>query len=259
LAEALSIPVLGRAWQILLKGSAEVEAAPDRKAAAEMVLIRLCHLADVPPPGDLVRRLTEGGAGTGGAPSGGNGGPAGSGTRAVANGAPIQAAAPGPRLAGWRDVVALVAQQREALLHSELLHAVHLVRFAPPVIELRPQPSAPRDLAARLAAVLSEATGTRWTIALSAAEGEPTLAEQGTAADAQRRSNAASHPLVQAIMAAFPGARIEAVHDAKADAYGLAAASSGAVSLAGEPEFAPFDDDNPLDSDDSFDNWEPPT
>ena len=55
------------------------------------------------------------------------------------------------------------------MLHAHLLHSVHLVRFAPPVIELRPQPEAPRDLASRLAALLSEATGTRWTIAVSAA------------------------------------------------------------------------------------------
>ena len=47
------MPALGRAWQMLLKGVAEVEAAPDRRAAAEMVLIRLCHVADLPPPGDL--------------------------------------------------------------------------------------------------------------------------------------------------------------------------------------------------------------
>ena len=38
---------------------------------------------------------------------------------------------------------------------------------------------APRDLAARLSSLLQDATGTRWTIALSAAPGEPTLAEQG--------------------------------------------------------------------------------
>ena len=62
----------------------------------------------------------------------------------------------------FRDVVALVAEKREALLHAQLLHSVHLVRFAPPVIELRPEPDAPRDLSSRLAALLSEATGTRW-------------------------------------------------------------------------------------------------
>jgi DNA polymerase-3 subunit gamma/tau len=131
------------------------------------------------------------------------------------------APAVGPQLASFRDVVALVAERREAMLHAHLVHSVHLVRFAPPVIELRPQADAPRDLASKLAALLTDATGTRWTIALSAAEGMPTLAEQGTSADAARRSAAADHPLVQAIMAAFPGARIDQVHDATADAYGL--------------------------------------
>ena len=116
-----------------------------------------------------------------------------------------------------------MAEQREALLHAHLLHSVHLVRFAPPVIELRPQPAAPRDLAARFGALLSDATGVRWTIALSAEAGEATLAEQGTAADQARRTEAADHPLVRAILEAFPGARIDAVHDDRVDAYGLPA------------------------------------
>ncbi len=215
-AARLSIPVLGRAWQMLLKGIAEVEQAPDRRAAGEMVLIRLCHVADMPPPGDLVRRLTEAAA---------QGGPPnvpfspGGGTRAVANGAPMQSAA--PRISSFREVAALVSASREPTLHAHLLHSVHLVRFAPPVIELRPQADTPRDFAARLAALLQEATGTRWTIALSTVEGEATLAEQGNAADQARRKVAAEHPLVKAILTAFPGARIEAVRDAGTDAYGL--------------------------------------
>ena len=247
LAERLSIPILGRAWQMLLKGIAEVETAPDRRAAAEMVLIRLCHVADLPPPGDLVRRLTETTSTTPvSAPTSPGGG-----TRAAANGPPAQMAEPaiGPRLSSFRDVAALVAERREPSLHAHLVHSVHLVRFAPGIIELRPQPDAPRDLAARLSSLLQDATGTRWTIALSAAPGEPTLAEQGTAADTARRSTAAIHPLVQAIMAAFPGARIEAVHDARADAYGLTAEPQ---TLLAEPEPGPPVDDDP------FDVWEPP-
>ena len=61
-ADRLSVPVLARAWQMLLKGVGEVEIAPDRRAAAEMVLIRLCHVSDMPTPGDLIRRLTAGGS-----------------------------------------------------------------------------------------------------------------------------------------------------------------------------------------------------
>ncbi len=218
LADQLSVPVLARAWQMLLKGVGEVETAPDRRAAAEMVLIRLCHISELPPPGDLVRRLTVAPTRASGPPVPA---PSGGGVRAVAGGPPITEPDNVPRLASFRDVTALVADRREAMLHAHLIHSVHVVRFAPPVIELRPQAEAPRDLAARLGALLTEATGTRWTIALSTAEGEPTVADQGTAADAARRTAAADHPLVRAIMDAFPGARIDTVHDTAADAYGL--------------------------------------
>jgi DNA polymerase-3 subunit gamma/tau len=261
LADRLSIPLLGRAWQMLLKGVSEVETAPDRRAAAEMVLIRLCHTADLPPPGELVRRLAEHPP-QGGSPVSHGGG--GGGIRAVAGGGVRTQAAPapdtGPRLSSYREVIAFVAAQREALLHGHLLHSVHLVRFAPPVIELRPEPAAPRDLAPKLAKLLLDATGTRWTIALSTAAGEATLAEQGNAADSARRHAAAEHPLVRAILDAFPGARIEAVSDARADAYGLPAETA----LAGEPVgLAQTDPDMPdfapLDAefvDDPSDFWE---
>jgi len=57
LAAALSLPVLARAWQMLLKGIEEVQAAPIPAQAAEMVLVRLAYVADLPAPADLVRAL----------------------------------------------------------------------------------------------------------------------------------------------------------------------------------------------------------
>jgi len=227
--------VLGRAWQMLLKGLAEVEAAPDRRAAAEMVLIRLCHVADLPPPGELVRRLEQLEKQEKMEPQSASAELAppdrrppraappaeGIGATALAMPEPSAASLPAdkPRLASFRDVVALAAAEREALLHARLTHMVHLVRFAPPVLELRLEPDAPRELVSQLASLLQRSTGERWTIALSHEEGEPTLAEQEQAADAARRRAAAQHPLVQAILQAFPGARIDAVHqDAEADA-----------------------------------------
>jgi DNA polymerase III subunit gamma/tau len=253
LADRLSVPALGRAWQMLLKGVGEVEAAPDRRAAAEMVLIRLCHVADLPTPGDLVRKLTgnPGAVVPSSAPLQSGGG----GARAVAGGAPSVAAVPDPapappRLANFRDVVALAAERREATLHAHLVHSAHLVRFAPPVIDMRPEPAAPRDLAPRLARLLLEATGTRWTIALSASPGEPTLAEQGAAADAARRASAADHPLVRAILEAFPGAQIDAVHDGSTDAYGLP------VLDAAEPDVPAFAPPEAEPADEALSPWE---
>ncbi len=305
LADRLTVPVLARAWQMLLKGIGEVEVAPDRRAAAEMVLIRLCHVADMPTPGDLVRRLAAGDVSAGPTilapaveaglrsdvsdvtvhgtiPVGGTPVVAASrvasiGTTAAGSIAlgitsvddvPLENAARGghpfthapmaaikpavrrPRLAGFRDIVALVGERKEPMLHAHLLHSVHLVRFAPPVIELRMQPEAPRDLASRLAALLSEATGTRWTIALSAAVGEPTLAEQDIAAGTARRSAAADHPLVRAILDTFPGSRIDTVDNRSSDACGPLAQAPAEPDV---PEFANPDvayfDEDPMEID----------
>jgi DNA polymerase-3 subunit gamma/tau len=239
MAARLSVPALGRAWQMLLKGVTEVAEAPDRKAAAEMVLIRLAHLADLPTPGDLVRRLST--ADSADPPPPRAASPAGGGgARAMAGGGAVAAAAaeaPAASPRSFREAVALASGVRP-LLHAHLVHSVHCVRFAPGRIELRPLPEAPRDLAAQFAALLSEMTGQRWTIALSNEPGEPTLAEQGRSAEADRRELARAHPLVQAVLAAFPGAVIEAVRDQTVDAYGLPAAPEPPEEGA---EFAPPD------------------
>ena len=245
MAGRLGVPVLGRAWQALLKGVHEVAEAPDRKAAAEMVLIRLAHLADLPTPGDIVKRLTDPAAAPA-APRPAPGGPSG-GLQAIAGGARVAAAAAPasspadmPRAAmpkGFREAVAIAGEGRPAL-HAHLIHSVQCVRFGEQRIEIRVTPDAPRDLAARFGTALSEATGARWTIALSNEPGEPTLAEQGRSADAGRREDARQHPLVQAVLAAFPGAMIEAVRDRSLDAYGLPPVPEEPEDM---PDFAPPD------------------
>jgi DNA polymerase-3 subunit gamma/tau len=241
LAARLSVPMLTRAWQMLLKGLEEVLAAPDRRAAAEMVLIRLAHVAEQPTPGDILKRLEAGGAvaAGGGAPA-----PSGGGAmRAQANGplamtfaAPAPAPAPLPQPREWREIAALASAANQALLHAHLLHDVHPVRVAPGQLEIRVRPQAPRDLGAQLKALLEAQTGNRWTVALSNAEGEPTLAEQSRTAETDRRSAAQSHPIVQAILLAFPGAQIEAVRDDSVDAYGL----KPVIIPDEEPEFPEF-------------------
>ncbi len=211
LAQMLSIPFLGRLWQMLLKGLQEVETAPDRRAAAEMILIRLCHVADLPPPGELIRKLTEQSGSALGTPGPSPDGGPGGGARAVAGGGAVMQ--PVPRALGFPDVVALAAARHDVMLYAHLRQSVHLVRFAPPVIEMRLEPTAPRDTAARLAALLEAETGRRWTIALSNQPGAPTLDEAEGVATAQARDAALAHPLVQAILTEFPGARVETPHE----------------------------------------------
>ncbi|TDQ85481.1 DNA polymerase-3 subunit gamma/tau [Dongia mobilis] len=241
LSQRLSMPVLARSWQMLLKGLGEAQAAPQALAAAEMALIRLIYVADLPPPADLMKRLQQGGAPAGQLPAPGNGprnGNAGGnvaghasavatsfvgagssdGPRALMRAAPAQdpAMPAQPQLADPRsfdEVVALVRARREAILLSHLLSDVHLVSFESGRIEFRPGPKAPPGLAAKLAACLFDWTGRRWMVALSSAAGEATLKEQAAAAIAEKKRQAAEHPLVQAVLKAFPGASIDAVRD----------------------------------------------
>ncbi|WP_137179156.1 DNA polymerase III subunit gamma/tau [Roseomonas sp. AR75] len=253
LADRLSIPVLARAWQMLLKGVQEVaQDGVDRRAAMEMVLIRLAHAADLPTPGDIVRRLTEQGSGNAGAPAP-TPGPSGGGLRAIAGGgavaaaaAPVAAPAALPQPTNWREVVALTSG-REPRLHSELLFYARPVSVTPGRIELQPDANASRDLAQRLSAFMQVATGSRWTISLVNAGGGPTLAEQGRAAEQDRRALARAHPLVQAVLEAFPGATIEAVRDGALDDYGLPppAADDGRDFAPPEAEPAGYDDEFP--------------
>jgi DNA polymerase III subunit gamma/tau len=62
MAGKLSIGILSRAWQMLLKGLEETQKSGQPLAAAEMVLIRLAYTADLPSPDELIRALGDGGA-----------------------------------------------------------------------------------------------------------------------------------------------------------------------------------------------------
>jgi DNA polymerase III subunit gamma/tau len=204
LAEKLALPALSRIWQMLLKGLEEVQAAPSPIRAAEMVLVRLAYVADLPAPAELVRSLVSSTPAAPEAPA-----------AALKPEAPAQpdAATHEPMPQSFAEVVALFDKRREAVLRSHLLSQLHLVHFEPGRIEFRPAAGAPRDLANRLGRMLGEWTGTRWLIAVSEAEGEPTLREQGERRERELRNEIAEHPLVQAVLETFPGATIAAIRE----------------------------------------------
>jgi DNA polymerase-3 subunit gamma/tau len=227
LADGLAMPVLARAWQMLLKGLGEVQTAPQPMKAAEMVLVRLAYAADLPPPGDLVEKLSKSAAPAASAPapapaSAPASAPVASSTAPRGGARPQPKPEPEPAPAedagtalptSFLGVVDLLDKAREGRLVAELRANVHLVRYEPGRIEFHPSENADGTLASRLGAKLHELTGVRWTVTLSSQAGEATLKEQESSAKAQREAEAASHPLVKAALEAFPGARIIGVSD----------------------------------------------
>ncbi|HEY3911808.1 MAG TPA: DNA polymerase III subunit gamma/tau [Stellaceae bacterium] len=242
LADKLTMPALARVWQMLLKGLGEVQEAPLPIQAAEMVLVRLAYVADLPVPAELVRSLQD-------APAPARNEPAGPAPAPAPRREPAAAVAPPPRppAGGLRrapaeraeaaveaapdpptpppvaalepipqsfdEVVALFDRRREPVLRSHLAAHLHLVHFEPGRIEFRPAAGAPRDLANRLGQLLGEWTGARWLVAVSEAAGEPTLRQRQEHHEAELRNGVATHPLVQAVLETFPGATIAAVRE----------------------------------------------
>jgi DNA polymerase-3 subunit gamma/tau len=258
LAAKLVMPVLARAWQMLLKGIEEVQVAPSAKQAAEMLLVRLAYIADLPVPAELVKTLASSEAPALSKPAapapspvavapatavvepvfveqfantsptavvprradGGNTAPVMVAAE-PAELAPLPAAPPappsGPALdplpQNFAETLALFEQHGEVITRAQLRSQAHLVAFEPGRIEFRPAEGAPRDLASRLGQRLSEWTGTRWVVAVSQAEGAPTLEQQDQSRDSEMKSQVAQHPLVRAVLDAFPGATIAAVRE----------------------------------------------
>lgn len=241
LTETLRMPELTRAWQLLLKGLGEVSNAPSPLAAAEMVLVRLAYAADLPTPNDAVKAMQDGrGAASDAGASGSSGsssGPAsgdgnGGGTQRSAGPASATQASPSPspdtnpaptaqlqpqpqptaRVFTNLDEVALRAGElREGRLQWFIETQLRVVQFAPGHLEINAGQGADRELIQRLKSFLEEETKMSWTLALSANEGSTTVAENKAADARAARAEAASHPLVKAVLETFPGAEVEDV------------------------------------------------
>ncbi len=257
MAGRLPMRVLSRMWQMLLKAIEEVALAPNTMMAAEMAVIRLTHVADLPDPETLVKRLqsqSAPGPMPGGAPAGGNyGGPNGGTVHAPMMGA-AQAPMRGPTMMGgqatalalapavplptFQHVVDLIREKRDMLLLKEVEDGVKLVRYAPGRIEFQPSPLARPDLAARLSQRLQGWTGSRWGISVVNEGGAATLAEERDAEENAARAEALENPLVKAVLAAFPGAKIAEIRTAEA----MAAAAQAEALPEVEDEWDPFED-----------------
>ena len=225
LADRLGLALLSRAWQMLLKGLEEAARAPDPAAAVDMVLIRMAHMASLPAPEELLRRIQEGAAASavqeGGlrAPSGNpvpqarsSAGPmlVSRSSAAVAP-KPVPEPDTGPRFANFAELVAFAGTKRDANLLLDLEDKVRLVRFDPPNLEIALTPDASPSLAGELAAKLGKWTGIRWFVIISREPGELPIGEVRRLHEASEREAALKDPLLQRVLREFPGAEITSV------------------------------------------------
>jgi DNA polymerase-3 subunit gamma/tau len=245
-AAALSMRVLSRAWQMLLKGVAEVRGADRPISAAEMVLVRMAYAADLPTPDEVIRSIGEDSS-QATAPAQGNGGaaPAQAGSFAqrfdAPRGAPRGAAAAAPvariadsapettalTIGSFEQLIQLAADKRDLQTKIALERDVRLVSCENGKLEIALEQSAPRTLVNELSRKLQQWTGRPWVVVISREQGAPTLRAQAEAMDAELKRGVRADPLVQAVLDRFPGAEIVAVRSRESEAAGETYSSDG--------------------------------
>ncbi|MBR0724025.1 DNA polymerase III subunit gamma/tau [Bradyrhizobium manausense] len=237
-ASKISMRVLSRMWQMLLKGITEVQGATRPAAAAEMVLVRIAYVADLPTPDEAIRMLEQNGGGspvvTGGSAARSNApaAPMGSAAPAV-SAAPVRApsapsgfgggaarpqmAAPAPdpqgaapqlRITSFTQLVALASQKRDVMTKAALEGDMRLVRFEEGRLEIALEPNASKTMITELAKKFELWTGRRWTIIVSNEQGQPTLRSVNQAAKQEHARTAEADPRVQEVLSRFPGAKV---------------------------------------------------
>jgi DNA polymerase-3 subunit gamma/tau len=236
-SEQLSTPALSRVWQVLLAGHEDVPRAMNAKAACEMVLIRLAHLANTPTPEELIKQFESTPAGTpspsaSAAPAAPSASPSAPQAMPPSAGPTMSTAAPqaapvvqfsAPVLQDFQAVIDLAADKRDIALKHALENGVHLVSFEAAAgeragrLELR-LADGQDNIAQDLTKKLREWTGQAWVVSLSNEPGAATLGTVKRTAAEQREDNAREDPYVQAALGAFPGAEILSVSEFMATA-----------------------------------------
>jgi DNA polymerase-3 subunit gamma/tau len=204
-SQRLSFPALHRLWQLLLKGLAEVQAAPVPLQAAEMALLRLIHASDLPDPADLARRILEGGDVP--APNDKARGATIAPTVPTAMmTAPVPAQLPLP--ATYEAMVALFRDRTEPRLAHLLNDELRLVDYQPGSLTLAHDQRHSREQLLMISRRLTEWTGHDWTVTLVTDGGGPTLLETERREEAERRAAASEDPVVAALLTRFPDAEL---------------------------------------------------
>jgi DNA polymerase-3 subunit gamma/tau len=216
-AQKCGIAHLTRAWSMLLKGIREAQLHSDPLMAAEMVLIRLCHAADL-PGGEELAKIVKQAQGT---------------DRVVPmsaremlrnnSDAPVdvqsnlavkpQAAMPTAptetrAFSSLKDLVAIATEKRDIKLKTDLESLIRPIRVAPGQFEIALEPGAHPGLPGEIARKLEAFTGMRWMVMVAKDGGDKPVSRQRQEAKDNLFLAAREHPDVQAVLKRFPGAEI---------------------------------------------------
>ena len=223
-SQSLSMRILTRTWQLLLKALEEISSAPNPMMAAEMAVIRITHVSDLPSPEELVKKLTSTHSESEGVKKRSPGKSISNTTSS--NFKPTQQTETRPiknegntalaldtetldlQYPTFESVLEIIRKFRDMKLLIDVENSVRLSSYVPGRIEFTPTENAPKDLAQRLGQLLQNWTGFRWAITVVGNCSGETIQEQRNAKDATLKREAKLHPFVKTVFDNFPKASI---------------------------------------------------
>ena len=223
-SQSLSMRVLTRTWQLLLKALDEISSAPNSMMAAEMAIIRITHVSDLPSPGELVKKLTNSqpdntvvkkesseGATTNTTSSNyiqsqskETNSTSIDGNTALA----LDAETLALQYPTFESVLEIIRKFRDMKLLIDVENSIRLSSYMPGRIEFTPTKDAPKDLAQRLGQLLQSWTGFRWAVTVVSHCSAKTIQEHRNAEEAQLELDVKLHPFVKTVFEKFPKASI---------------------------------------------------
>lgn len=253
LSKTLSMRALTRMWQMLVKSLGEITIAPSPIMAAEMIIIRLTHAADLPPTDELIKTIES------------KLRPDRNEKKIENPQKPLDTSSANNELAKAKHnnysnlkiatavdeevgifnyikfdhVLELIKQKRDAKLLIDIESGLRLVSYRPGYIEFTPTDLAPANLAQRLSNRLKEWTGIRWAVSVVQDGEAQTIVEKKERIAIELETEAYAHPLVKEALVQFPTARIVNVISRKKLEEEAAIQALGEV----DSEWDPFEED----------------
>jgi DNA polymerase-3 subunit gamma/tau len=222
LSKTLSMRALTRMWQMLVKSLGEITIAPSPVMAAEMIIIRLTHAADLPPTDELIKTIES------------KLRPDGNEKKIENPQKPLDTSSANNELAKAKHnnysnlkiatavneevgifnyikfdhILELIKQKRDVKLLMDIESGLRLVSYRPGYIEFTPTDLAPANLAQRLSNRLKEWTGIRWAVSVVQDGEAQTIVEKKERNAKDLETEAYAHPFVKEALVQFPAARI---------------------------------------------------
>ena len=217
LAPEISIAILSKVWQMLIKGISELAIAPVQIDALEMILIRIAYSANLPTPYELLNDVKKNSSlvSYSAAPAVSvrqESVPAEKKNSNLSSPAPVaevSATAGSAVFNKPEDLIEYMENHKKILAACALKQDVSIHEFRDGYIKMTADIKIDTDFLMNLHKILLEATGKEWKIDSSHGALGETIAAKERAAEEEYKRNISEYPLVKAILAEFKGAKIE--------------------------------------------------